>query len=68
MFGFGRHVNPGPSNVDRAIALTRQTTRTAKALDERLKPYLEKNDPFAALVADVYQDRQIAHITDGETH
>lgn len=62
MFGFGRKE---PDVTDQALQAVRDVKQTTAELDEKLKPYLEHHDPFAAMVGDMYNLGQISRVYRG---
>ena len=54
-----------PDITERAIASMRAVGDRADELNERLKPYLAADDPFASFVADMYNLGQVGRIYEG---
>jgi hypothetical protein len=53
------------SMVDRVSAAADELKESARSVQEQLRPYEDAPDPFIALMADLYNKRQVADIYKG---
>lgn len=61
-FGFNRQVGP---EIQQSRELSTRISARADELQENLKQYQRARDPFAALMADLYNREQLSRIHEG---
>lgn len=62
MFGFSREIGP---EVQQAREVANRISERAEALQENLKVYQRSKDPFAAMMADLYNRDQLTRLHRG---
>lgn len=63
----GLQTTPLPYKAAQAMQLADEVTDSANELNARLTTYSKAHDPFAALLADLYTQRQLQDVWKGRT-